>query len=271
MGLPVLDESQVETIANIIGDTNDGLSGPQIHDMLTICKIPDIEPSITKRKRVYAAFIAEYSQTNSTNHVWRFILECFKPARGIFNTEQYNSLMNSVNKVISLLGVELRNDGQFHSVSKANNVSEAKQRANSLKQKLRDIRAHCDVIRFCNEELLADDYFHAVHEAAKSLCDKVRDLSGLNKDGSSLFEEALCVNNPYIALSSLSTSSEKNEQRGLCSMLCGVISMVRNVTAHELRAKWFVSEDEALDILLVISFLHKKLDLCVKVPRHSSV
>ena len=47
MGLPVLDESQVETIANIIGDTNDGLSGSQIHDMLTICKIPDIEPSIT--------------------------------------------------------------------------------------------------------------------------------------------------------------------------------------------------------------------------------
>ena len=54
-------------------------------------------------------------------------------------------------------------------------------------------------------------------------------------------------------------------------MLCGVISMVRNVTAHELRAKWFVSEDEALDILLVISFLHKKLDQCVKVSRHSSV
>ena len=29
MGLPVLDESQVETIANIIGDTNDGLSGSE--------------------------------------------------------------------------------------------------------------------------------------------------------------------------------------------------------------------------------------------------
>ena len=57
MGLPVLDESQVETIANIIGDTNDGLSGSQIHDMLTICKIPDIEPSITKRKRVYFNFV----------------------------------------------------------------------------------------------------------------------------------------------------------------------------------------------------------------------
>lgn len=268
MTLPTLDDGQLNDIANIIGKS---LSGTQIKNLLDASNIKDVQASYGKPTRLYEAFKAEYSQTKSSNHVWAFLLECFKPSRGVLDTGTYELLRCKVNEVISLSGVEVRNDGHFYSVPKANNVSEAKQRSNSLIQKLRDNRAHCDVIKFCNEELLADDYFHAVHEAAKSLCDKVRELSGLNKDGSSLFEEALCTKNPYIALSSLTTSTEINEQRGLCDMLCGVYSMVRNVTAHELRIKWIVHEEDALDILLVISFLHKKLDQCVKVPKYNSM
>lgn len=267
MGLPTLDQSQIEAVANILGSTQDGLSGSQIQSLLKICQITDVAPSESKRKRLYNAFLNAYQQTNSTNIIWRFLHECFKPARGIFDTSSYDDRMNCINMVISLLGVEIRNDGQFHKVAKANNVSEAKQRASSLKQKLLNCRAHHDVIKCCTEELLAQDYFHAVHEAAKSLCDKVRQLSGLNKDGSNLFEEALCIKQPYIVLSKLATSSEQNEQKGLCNILCGINSMVRNFTAHELRSKWSVCEEEAVDILLVISFLHKNLDQCIKVPK----
>lgn len=43
-------------------------------------------------------------------------------------------------------------------------------------------------------------------------------------------------------------------------MLNGVTHMVRNVTAHELKIKWIVNEQDAIDILTTISFLHKQLD-----------
>ena len=39
--------------------------------------------------------------------------------------------------------------------------------------------------------------------------------------------------------------------------------MIRNVTAHELRIRWDIDENAAVDVLQQISFLHKYLDQCV--------
>jgi hypothetical protein len=41
--------------------------------------------------------------------------------------------------------------------------------------------------------------------------------------------------------------------------------MVRNTTAHELRIRWDVREEDALDMLTEISYLHKLLDRCHRV------
>lgn len=38
---------------------------------------------------------------------------------------------------------------------------------------------HPDVLRFCRAELVQQNYFHAVLEAAKSVADKLRTLTGL--------------------------------------------------------------------------------------------
>lgn len=45
-------------------------------------------------------------------------------------------------------------------------------------------------------------------------------------------------------------------------MLLGINYSVRNVTAHELKIKWAVSEDKAINMLSIISALHKELDEC---------
>ena len=109
---------------------------------------------------------------------------------------------------------------------------------------------------------------NAVFEAAKSLSEKVREKTGLQDDGSVLFNTAFSVNNPRLALNSLQTSTERNLQNGLKEMLNGVTHMVRNVTAHELKVKWVVNEQDAIDILTTISFLHKQLDEYFVVPQH---
>lgn len=92
-------------------------------------------------------------------------------------------------------------------------------------------------------------------------------MSGLTNDGVALFNTAFAVGNPYIAYNSLRTSSEQNQQNGLKEMLCGVMHMVRNVTAHELKIRWDINEKDAVDILTQISYLHKLLDVCVVVPK----
>lgn len=67
---------------------------------------------------------------------------------------------------------------------------------------------------------------------------------------------------------SIRTSSEQNQQNGLKEMILGIIHMVRNVTAHELRIRWDIDEAAAVEILQQISFLHKYLDQCIVVKKY---
>ena len=92
-------------------------------------------------------------------------------------------------------------------------------------------------------------------------------MTNLEEDGSPLYEKAFSTSSPYLILNNLQTASEKNQQKGFCMMLKGINSMVRNVTAHTPKINWIIDEDEAVDILMTISFLHKNLDNCQVVRR----
>ena len=46
----------LEVISKILGDTKEGLTGSEIQYLLMQTKIVDIEPALTKWKRLYSAF-----------------------------------------------------------------------------------------------------------------------------------------------------------------------------------------------------------------------
>lgn len=267
MALPRLTPNQIEQIARIMADTSNGFTGSEIEHHLLQCRMNDPDPGLTKWRRLYNAFCLAVNGSGSTNAVYQFMQHCMEPAQGLNNPERYNRMRLELNKVLMLSGVEIGNNGCFYSVSQAQSLDEVQRRTKELREKMVGYGAHPEVLKCCRDELLAQDYFHAVQEAAKSLCDRVRTMSGLTTDGTALFNTAFAVGNPYIAYNSLRTSSEQNQQNGLKEMLCGVIHMVRNVTAHELRIHWDVNEKDAVDILTQISYLHKLLDMCITVPR----
>lgn len=267
MALPNLTQPQIEKIAQILGDTSAGFTGSEIEHHLAQCRFNDPDPGLAKWKRLYNAFCEKINNDKSTNAIFMFIQHCFEPAQGLRDQQRYNWMRNEINRVLMLVGVEVRDDGGFYSVSKAQSLSEVQRRTKELRDKLIGYGTHYEVLKCCKEELLAEDYFHAVQEAAKGLCNRIREMTGLTTDGAELINTAFSVNNPYIAYNKLQTSSEKNQQNGLKEMLCGVIHMVRNVTAHELRIRWDINEKDAIDILAQISYLHRLLDECVAVPK----
>jgi uncharacterized protein (TIGR02391 family) len=119
-----------------------------------------------------------------------------------------------------------------------------------------------DVLCFCRAELVQRDYFHAVLEASKSVADKIRTLSGLASDGAELVQSAFGQGpvGPILAINPLSTDTERSEQRGFVNLLVGLFGTFRNPTAHEARIYWPVDEQDALDILSLVSLVHRKLD-----------
>jgi uncharacterized protein (TIGR02391 family) len=69
------------------------------------------------------------------------------------------------------------------------------------------------------------------------------------------------------ALNSLVSETEKGEQRGFANLLIGLFGTIRNPLAHNPKIEWDMSEQDALDILTMVSLIHRKLD---KAHRHKA-
>lgn len=110
------------------------------------------------------------------------------------------------------------------------------------------------------------NYFHAVLEAAKSIFDKLRRLTGLTDDGASLVDKALSGASPLLAINNLATDSERSEQSGFANLIKGTYGMFRNPTAHEARVKWQMSKEDAEDLLSLASLIHRRLDGARRLP-----
>jgi hypothetical protein len=88
-----------------------------------------------------------------------------------------------LNRALAFAGLAVNASGTLEAVEAASTLSEAQRRAQELRADLNTRGVHPDVMRFCRDELLADNYFHAVMEAVKSVADKLRARTGLTDDG----------------------------------------------------------------------------------------
>lgn len=261
----IFTNSQITQPSHLIGDRM--MSGSEINRVLTRVGIADNSGESTKWRRLEYAFTERQNNDHAGNAILRFIKEVFAPVNYVQNPQMFDSCCEDLNEILAFSGIMYRKDGEFEKITIAKTISEAQRRTQSIIAKLRQRNVHYRVLYFCNEELLKENYFHAVLEATKSLCEFIREKTGLTEDGASLIDKVFSLKNPYLALNKLQTESEKNQQTGLSLMLKGINSMVRNVTAHTPKIKWIIEENEAVDILLTISFLHKNLDDCIVVPR----
>ncbi|MCK9701870.1 TIGR02391 family protein [Pseudomonas syringae pv. syringae] len=124
---------------------------------------------------------------------------------------------------------------------------------------------HDEVFVYCREELLQENCFHAVFEATKGIGERIRILSGLTFDGVDLITKVLLGQSPVLAIAPLSTDSERSEQKGLANLLIGLFGAVRNPLAQTPKTVWPMTEQDALDILTLISLLQRKIDHVRKI------
>jgi uncharacterized protein (TIGR02391 family) len=68
-------------------------------------------------------------------------------------------------------------------------------------------------------------------------------------------------------LNSLQTESEQSEQRGFMNLLKGLFGTFRNTTAHAPKITWKIEEQDALDILSLVSLVHRRLDTAVEARK----
>lgn len=273
MAIERLDTATLEALCGVLGDTGGGLTGSEIGGLLRQCQIDDVAPGITKRHRLYEALAARQQRDGVANNVIAFVQAAMHPARCVGKSQLFTERQAGINAVLSLAGLGVDDQGQVIAAQRARTASEAEACAGRLRAELVRRQVHADVLKACRAELLEENYFHAVLEATKSVAEKVRQLSGLTLDGSELVDEAFGMRDrdrrsrrPILALNTLRSISEQSEQRGMMHMMKGIFAVFRNPTAHELKARWAVDEQEALDLLTMVSVVHRRLEGAVRVP-----
>lgn len=266
--IPKFNASVIESISKILGDTSNGFTGTEIAKLLHESGIDDIESTITKWRRINVALDNKLNIDNCSNTILAFIQNSLNPAKHYDNEEWFNDTRAKINKVLSFEGFSIGENGKIESIKKSTTISESKARASELKESLLLRKVHNDVLKYCKEELLVDNYFHAVFEATKSVADKIREKTNLTSDGATLVDEAFSFKSiPYLSLNSLTTESEKSEQKGFMNLLKGLFGTFRNTTAHAPKIKWKIDELDALDILSMISLVHRRLDKAVEAKK----
>jgi uncharacterized protein (TIGR02391 family) len=252
-------QSQLEAISSALGDTEDGLQNPEIELLIRTCGMKD-PGAMTKRHRIYNAFAEVQNRKKSRTNVLEFIRQSMDPARNIRFLDRFERMRANLNRALAFCGLVVTEAGKLQSGQVAETLPEADRRARELRSDLELRRVHPDVLRFCRAELIADDYFHAVQEAVKSVADKIRTKTGLTDDGSVLVDRALGGALPMLAINPFSTPSHRSEQTGFAQLVKGSFSMFRNPTAHEARLHWPMTKDDAEDLLTLLSLIHRRLD-----------
>ncbi len=257
---PPINGSVLEGISRVLGDTSNGLTVPEIGKFLQEVSIPDIDSTNTKWKRLYNAFATFQNRKQLSNNILTFINKSMNPARFIGRNEQFEDTRTELNKRLSFIGLELTEKGQFRRTIESKTITEAEQKANRLKSKLEQRNTHPAIFKYCKAELLAENYFHTVFEATKSIADIIRLRTGLTEDGSELIDKAFSIKNPLLTINDLSTETKESEHKGFANLIKGIFGMFRNTTAHSPKIIWEINEADALDILTTISMIHRKLD-----------
>ncbi|GAB64329.1 conserved hypothetical protein [Candidatus Jettenia caeni] len=67
-----------------------------------------------------------------------------------------------------------------------------------------------------------------------------------------------------MAINQLITDTDVSEQKGFMNLLIGLFGTFRNPVAHAEKIYWLISEQDALDILSLVSLVHRKLDIVTK-------
>ncbi len=261
--VPPFSGEHLEAISKILADTDTGLTGSEIGHTLTKCGISDVSSDMTKWKRLHNALVTHQNKKGYGNHVVAFIHKCMNPVSHASSPGYFEMKRAELNTVLAFSGAMLGEDGKLRPVRAATTISEAEERAGTLRTALERRSVHADVLKFCRAELLQENYFHAVLEASKSVANKIRNKSGLTNDGADLAKDAFSLGKsgiPGLAINPLSTDTEKGEQKGFMNLLIGLFGTFRNPTAHAEKLYWPIDEQDALDILSLISLIHRKLD-----------
>lgn len=260
---PPWSYATLREVAAVLADTEEGLTGREIGDLLARLGMLDPIPAATKRDRLTEAFVARQNQDGNPRRIITFIVRTMEPVRYRDRPDLFTLRQDRLNERLAFVGLHINDRGQVARGARAETLDEATRIATSIRAELQRRKTHPEVLRYCSVEVLKRAHFHACLEATKSIFDRLRNMTGASGDGASLVDMTLALGKsgtPALAINSLRTQTERDEQTGLANLIKGLGGLYRNPTAHDPRLSRSLNDEELMEVLTMVSMVHRRLD-----------
>ena len=124
---------------------------------------------------------------------------------------------------------------------------------------------HPVTVRNSKDLFVQGKYFHCVFEVAKAYNNEVKVKAQTTKDGQDLMMSVWSSDKGCLKINECDTETKRNIHDGIKFLSAGLMSAIRNPTAHETALDWPIEKQDCIDILHFISYLFRQLDKATKI------
>lgn len=265
--LPPFSLAFITAISNVLAQTESpGLTGSEIRAALQRTNVSEPEPGNNKRESLRITLNNVQARNKAGNVVVRFITEAMDPTLYAQPDQRarWRELQTQLNSAMAMAGLRVNEQGKVAKLPRAaRSLDDVARLTSSLKEELQRRGCHAVLLAYCREELVAESLFHATSEAAKSVFERIRQLSGSTDDGAALLDYAFGAKtgDPILRINALATESDRSEHRGFKNLLLGIHGHFRNPRAHTPRLLANEDRSDFLDSFSLFSYVHRKLDV----------
>lgn len=254
------------TLRNLSDLVSEILTHRKITEHFASLGFTESNEGTNKTDRIFYTLKARQKQDNCGNNILSFVVKLLNPKR--YNDEkEYEKDRTKINEKLLYEGIEINERGEPNIVNKAKTISEAKERSLKIKQKVHGIGIHFEIIPYCEEEWLKENYFHAILEITKSVAERLRQMSLYKSDGAELIDKCFGLGRDkksMFAFNTLQSPSDESEHKGFANFCKGFFSMYRNPKAHNPKMLEETQLTEMTEVLVIASIIHNKLDKTFK-------
>ena len=117
-----ISKSDIQTISDVLGDTDEGLTEAEVAEVLDVCRVKDDLTEGTKQQRLFKALSNQQSRDGHRRAILAVIRVAMNPERYAGDHEKFERRRVRLNEALLLCGLLVQQDGTLISSPSASSV-----------------------------------------------------------------------------------------------------------------------------------------------------
>jgi len=265
--IPSIDNTYITMICDAFVALEDVISDGELGALILSSGIQDLSHNASRHRRLSAAFISDQDYNRCADNLATFLRRTGQHIKKSRGEQPFKKYIKEMNQVLSFAGYELDQEASIKNLDRTKTTyvpPEAEERAKQFRAALKQRNLHPDIDLICRAEYFVEPgTFRPVREAMRLLLEKIRAKAVLGADGPELAEHAFSFawpGKPVLAINNFTTERDLAEQFSFMVMLKAFFLTFQDEHTRAYRPGWDMSTEDAMNLLALASYFHRKVD-----------